>query len=92
MLPEPAGKSGNLEHRPGKDAGGYDRGIMRIAKPILLVSTPIGVVFGLVEAWKVGAWLGWLMLALIGVISGFAALTVRRIRTDRDLQQARPDA
>jgi hypothetical protein len=56
---------------------------MRIAKPLLLVSTPIGVLFGLVEAWRVGAWLGTLMLALLGVLGGFAWLTVRRIRAER---------
>lgn len=56
---------------------------MRIAKPILLVSTPIGVTFGLIEAWRVGAWLGTLMLALLGVLSGFSWLTVRRIRSER---------
>lgn len=57
---------------------------MRIAKPILLVSTPIGVVFGIHEAWKVGAWLGTLMILLIAVISVFFGLTLRRIRTERD--------
>jgi len=57
---------------------------MRIAKPILLVSTPVGVAFGLIEAWRVGAWLGTLMLALLSVLGGFAWLTVRRIRADRD--------
>ncbi len=57
---------------------------MRIAKPILLVSTPIGVVFGIIEAWRVGAWLGTLMLALLSVLGGFLWLTVRRIRSERD--------
>jgi hypothetical protein len=57
---------------------------MRIAKPILLVSTPVGVAFGLIEAWRVGAWLGTLMLALLGVLSGFSWLTVSRIRAERD--------
>jgi hypothetical protein len=57
---------------------------MRIAKPILLVSTPIGVTFGLIEAWRVGAWLGTLMLVLISVLGGFSWLTVRRIRAERD--------
>lgn len=58
---------------------------MRIAKPILLVSTPLGVLFGLREAWQVGAWLGMLMLLLLSVVSGFFWLTVRRIRAERDL-------
>jgi hypothetical protein len=57
---------------------------MRIAKPMLLVSTPVGVAFGIHEAWKIGAWLGILMLLLIGIVSAFFWLTVRRIRADRD--------
>jgi amino acid permease len=56
---------------------------MRIAKPILLVTTPIGVGWGLYEAWKVGWWLGMLMAVLIGLLSLFSALTVRRIRRER---------
>lgn len=56
---------------------------MRIAKPILLTSTPIGVVWGLYEAWRIDPRLGLLMLTLIGVISGFAAITVRRILRER---------
>ena len=63
---------------------------MRIAKPILLVSTPIGVVFGIIEAWRVGAWLGTLMLALLSVIGEFLWLAVRRIRSERD-GEARDD-
>lgn len=57
---------------------------MRIAKPLLLVSTPIGVTFGVIEAWRVGAWLGSLMLVLLGVLGGFSWLTIRRIRAERD--------
>jgi hypothetical protein len=65
---------------------------MRIAKPILLVSTPIGMAFGLIEAWRVGAWLGTLMLVLLSALSGFAWLTVRRIRAERSVpsQQVKP--
>lgn len=57
---------------------------MRIAKPLLLVSTPIGVTFGVIEAWRVGAWLGSLMLVLLSVLGGFSWLTIRRIRAERD--------
>lgn len=56
---------------------------MRIAKPLLLTSTPLGVVWGLYEAFKVRWWLGALMAALIGVISGFSWLTVNRIRHEQ---------
>lgn len=63
---------------------------MRIAKPMLLVSTPLGVIFGIHEAFKVGTWLGSLMIALIAVVSGFFALTVRRIRAERDERGRHP--
>jgi hypothetical protein len=56
---------------------------MRIAKPVLLVSTPIGVAWGLFEAWKVRWWLGLLMAVLVGVIGLFSWMTVRRIQLDR---------
>ena len=67
----------------GHDRLGYPVFIMKIAKPILLVSTPIGVIWGLYEAWQVRWWLGLLMLVLVGVIAVFAALTVRQIRLER---------
>jgi hypothetical protein len=55
---------------------------VRIAKPLLLVTTPVGVVFGIHEAWKVGAWRGTLMIVLISVVAGFFWITLRRIRED----------
>ena len=56
---------------------------MRIAKPLLLVSTPVGVGLGFVEAWRVGGWLAALMAVMIGVLTLFSTLTVRRIRAER---------
>ncbi len=56
---------------------------MRIAKPLLLVMTPIGVVWGLVEAWRFHWWLALLMAVLLGIIGAFTWLTVRRIRSER---------
>jgi hypothetical protein len=56
---------------------------MRIAKPLILVMTPIGVAWGLVEAWRFHWWLALLMAVLVGVISLFAWMTVRRIRRER---------
>jgi hypothetical protein len=55
---------------------------MRTAKPLLLVSTPIGVGWGLLEAWHIAWWLGALMLTLLTVVGAFFALTVRRIHQD----------
>lgn len=63
---------------------------MRIAKPILLVSTPIGVVWGVIEAYRFHAWLAGLMVLLLTVISAFMWLTVRTIR--REQREGRPPA
>jgi len=57
---------------------------MRIAKPMLLVMTPIGVAWGLVEAWRFHPILAMLMALLLGVISLFIWMTVRTIRNERD--------
>ena len=57
---------------------------MRLAKPILLIITPLGVAWGLVEAWRFHWWLAVLMAALLTVISLFMWMTLRRIRADRD--------
>jgi hypothetical protein len=56
---------------------------MRIAKPVLLTITPIGVGWGLLEAWRFHWWLAVLMGALLTVISLFMWSIVKRIRTER---------
>jgi len=56
---------------------------MRIAKPMLLVSTPVGVVWGIFEAARFHAWLAALMTVLVGVIAAFFWMTVARIRRER---------
>ena len=56
---------------------------MRIAKPMLLVLTPIGVGWGLIEAARFHWWLAVLMGALVSVISLFMWMTVKRIRAER---------
>jgi hypothetical protein len=48
---------------------------MRIAKPILLVSTPLGVFGGLYEAYHLAGGLVILAAAMVGLLS-VAALTV----------------
>ncbi len=71
---------------------------MRIARPILLVSTPIGVIFGLREAWRLaGPGMAVLMAAMISVVGGFVWMTVRRIRQEKqvpgtDSRSRKPDA
>ena len=58
---------------------------MRIARPMLLVTTPIGVVFGLREAWRLaGPGMALLMAAMVGVVGALVWMTVRTIRRERD--------
>jgi hypothetical protein len=57
---------------------------VRIAAPILLVSTPIGVVFGLREAWRLaGPGMAVLMAVMLGVVGALVWWTVQRIRLER---------
>lgn len=54
---------------------------MRLAKPILLTATPLGVLGGLYEAWKLSPGLAFLMAAMMAVMGaaiGGVVLTVRR--------------
>ena len=55
---------------------------MRIAKPLLLVTTPVGVAFGLREAWRLAGpkmmLLMALMLAVVGLLVWWTVRTVRR--------------
>jgi hypothetical protein len=52
---------------------------LKIAKPILLVTTPIGVIFGLREAWRLaGPGMAVLMAVMIAVVAGLMFLTIRR--------------
>ena len=56
---------------------------MRIAKPILLVTTPLGVAGGLYEGYRLAGGLVFLMAALLGLIGvaiGTVVMTIRRER------------
>jgi len=56
---------------------------MRIARPMLLVSTPIGVVLGVREAWRLaGPRMALLMATMLAVVGGFVWWTVQRIRSE----------
>jgi hypothetical protein len=56
---------------------------MRIAKPILLVSTPIGVLAGLYEAYRLAGGLVLIMAAMVGVLSAAAGTVVATIRREK---------
>jgi hypothetical protein len=63
---------------------------LRIAKPLLAVTTPVGVAWGIVEAWRFHWWLAVLMALLVAVIGAFFWMTVSRIRRERDRPAHRP--
>ena len=57
---------------------------MRIARPILLVTTPLGVIFGLREAWRLaGPKMALLMAAMLAVVGALVWWTVRRIQQEQ---------
>jgi hypothetical protein len=56
---------------------------MRIAKPLLLVSTPIGVLWGLLEAYRLAGGLVILMAAMVGTMAAAAGSVVAIIRRER---------
>lgn len=64
---------------------------MRIAKPLLVVMTPLGVAWGLVEAARFHWWLALLMAVLVGVISLFVWSVVRRVRAERGAAAPPPE-
>ena len=56
---------------------------MRIARPILLVTTPIGVIMGLREAWRLaGPGMAVLMGLMLAVVGAFLWWTVRKVREE----------
>jgi hypothetical protein len=64
---------------------------MKIAKPMLLVSTPIGVGLGIYEGFRLAGGLVFLMIALIsliGVAMGTVVATVRREKAAEEQARA----
>ena len=56
---------------------------MRIARPILLVTTPIGVILGLREAYRLaGPRMALLMAVMLAIVGALVFWTVRRIRQE----------
>ena len=63
---------------------------MRIAKPLLLVTTPIGVVWGLLEAYRLAGGLVILMAAMIGTLAAGAGTVVATVRRERTAERSHP--
>jgi hypothetical protein len=55
---------------------------MKIAKPLLLVSTPLGIVTGLIEAYRLVGGLAILMFAMMAMLGVAAAGVVYTIRKE----------
>ena len=65
---------------------------MRIAKPLLLVTTPLGIVIGLTEAYRLAGGLVITMAAMLCLIgAAFASLIATARREERALR-SRPEA
>lgn len=56
---------------------------MQIAKPLLLISTPIGVVIGVHEAFRLGGGLAFLLIAMLGLLSAAIGSVVATIRREQ---------
>ncbi len=63
---------------------------MRIAKPLLLVTTPIGLIDGFYECYRLAGGLIFLMAAMVGVLVVGAATVVVTIRREERASRARP--
>ena len=62
---------------------------MKIAKPLLLVSTPLGMVTGLIEAYRMIGGLAILMFAMMGLLGVAAAGLVLTIRREKRWTESR---
>jgi predicted MFS family arabinose efflux permease len=60
---------------------------MKIAKPLLLVTTPIGLAIGIYEGWRLAGGLVFIMVALMAVIGVAMASVVLTIRREREAER-----
>jgi hypothetical protein len=63
---------------------------MRIAKPLLLVTTPLGLMDGFYECYKLAGGLLFLMVAMVGVVAVGFATVIATIRREERASKARP--
>lgn len=62
---------------------------MRIGKPLILTITPIGVALGLVEAYRFGSGLFFLMIAMMSFVGVAILSIVRTVRRERAEEERR---
>jgi hypothetical protein len=65
---------------------------MKIAKPLLLVSTPLGVAGGLFEAYRLAGGLVFLMASMMGVIAAGMGIVIATIRREKAAERAMRDS
>jgi hypothetical protein len=66
---------------------------MKIAKPLLLVTTPLGLIDGFYECYKLAGGLLVLMIAMVGVVGvGFATVIATVRREERERNHVKPSA
>lgn len=66
---------------------------MRIYKPLMIVTTPVALAWGLYEGWRLAGGLVILMFAMIAVFSaavGTVVMTVRRERREEAERSPHP--
>jgi len=63
---------------------------MRIAKPLLLVTTPLGVLYGFYECYTLAGGLLLLMVAMVGVMVAALGTVVATIRREERASKAGP--
>lgn len=61
---------------------------MRIAKPILIVTTPIGLAWGLYEGWKLAGGLVVIMAMMILLVGAAMLSVVLTVRREKRAEQA----
>jgi hypothetical protein len=65
---------------------------MRIAKPLLLITTPIGLIGGVHEAFRLAGGLAFIMIALILIVGAAIGLLVMTIRKEEAAARAPAEA
>jgi len=65
---------------------------MKIAKPLLLVTTPLGIAGGLFEAYRLAGGLVILMAAMMGVVGAGFGMVVAAVRREKAAERASRDS
>ena len=63
---------------------------MKMARPLLLVTTPIGVAEGIYECYRLAGGLVFMMVAMVGVMSVALASIIATVRRERHAAAAGP--